>query len=544
MPSTFHMLLWTSLVLHVAGYPRCVPSPEIEMPEGHENTHFSREFDFQTRTHSLRGIAVPTMIYGTPTSCCGIILLLSVVSTTAGDGSDRDTTDWVAVSTPTESRSISLGHAPPHERSSWQRLTESNKDEEEITTDEMMKSPKLFSPVVRLLTAVACVEGLYRAFVMPIFPIHLTQHGYTPMEIAVLLSVFPFAGVITSMLLAKFMTSLRARRRAIQISLITQATLAVLIGVIFRSKAALFIVYAMLGVMTQVNMNVALAIISQVFTGDETVNVCGIYRGAMAIGILLGPGLSGFMYDQGGFVLPFAVLGGITSLAWLLSLMPIKQLQDEIDKRIEDGPVPSGPVECRTLVQRVLFALNVFMAEFAMSGSYPTLSPFLERTLGLSSSYQGLLITGNAAAFLIGAILSTKVNRKFGARASPYNSPLRLAMAIVSIVVLCGCQAPWVVVQHPYLSDAFGIMKDNTAADEKRMGYVAAVFSGMMGAADTVGPVTAQAIVDQSGFSTLCVASTILMLAWALIVLLTFPNRVRDSIPPRRQQVDQVPHEA
>lgn len=191
------MLLWTSLVLHVAGYPRCVPSPEIEMPEGHENTHFSREFDFQTRTHSLRGIAVPTMIYGTPTSCCGIILLLSVVSTTAGDGSDRDTTDWVAVSTPTESRSISLGHAPPHERSSWQRLTESNKDEEEITTDEMMKSPKLFSPVVRLLTAVACVEGLYRAFVMPIFPIHLTQHGYTPMEIAVLLSVFPFAGVIT-----------------------------------------------------------------------------------------------------------------------------------------------------------------------------------------------------------------------------------------------------------------------------------------------------------------------------------------------------------
>lgn len=39
--------------------------------------------------------------------------------------------------------------------------------------------------------------------------------------------------------------------------------------------------------MTQVNMNVALAIISQVFTGDETVNVCGIYRGAMAIGILV-----------------------------------------------------------------------------------------------------------------------------------------------------------------------------------------------------------------------------------------------------------------
>lgn len=275
------------------------------------------------------------------------------------------------------------------------------------------------------------------------------------------------------------------------------------------------------------------------------------------------------MYDHGGFILPFAVLGGITSLVWLLSMIPIKQLQNEINRRVEDAPVPSScPVPHTVLFQRVLFALNVFLYEFVLTGMFPTLPPFLAQTLGLSSTFQGLIITGNAVMFMIGAFLSMKVNRSIGARAasvigiiafalrplllspipdwvhSSFNSPFRLAMVILSVCVLSTFQAPWVVVQHPYLNDAFGVINDNTAADEKRMGYAAAVFVGMLGAGDTVGPILSQVIVNQWGFSTFCVASFALMSLWALVASSTFPKRVRAS-PKRGESTEDaaVPNE-
>lgn len=51
----------------------------------------------------------------------------------------------------------------------------------------------------------------------------------------------------SSTLSGNYLTTLKARRRAIQVSLLVQAILAVLVGFVFRSKVALFVVYIMLG---------------------------------------------------------------------------------------------------------------------------------------------------------------------------------------------------------------------------------------------------------------------------------------------------------
>ena len=166
---------------------------------------------------------------------------------------------------------------------------------------------------------------------------------------------------------------------------------------------------------------VAMSMIGDTIPMEKQGRWIGLMTTAQAVGIALGPGIGGYLYQALGFTAPFLLTAGIALVASLLAIFMVPETRP-VQARQRKGQSgakgqPSKALRFSTLLWLVLPFLAI---DFGMIFTYPFVFPqfpfFFEKILHYSAAQYGMLfsIYGIALAvfpFILGR-LSEKVSKK------------------------------------------------------------------------------------------------------------------------------------
>lgn len=170
---------------------------------------------------------------------------------------------------------------------------------------------------------------------------------------------------------------------------------------------------------------VAMSMIGDMVPGERQGRWIGLMTTAQAVGIALGPGLGGYLYQVLGFTAPFLLTAAIALMAALLAIFMVpetlpKQGRREAHERAgQRGEKRQQPQE-RRFSSLIWLVLPFLAIDFGMIFTYPFVFPqfpfFFEKMLHYSTAQYGMLFSvyGMALAlfpFLLGR-LTEKLSKK------------------------------------------------------------------------------------------------------------------------------------
>ena len=125
--------------------------------------------------------------------------------------------------------------------------------------------------------------------------------------------------------------------------------------------------------------------------------VLAVMETMFGLGLMVGPGVGGLLYQVSGFCLPFAVCGGALIVCAFLSAY----LLDEDDAEdAEDAPKPTYLKLLR--VPTVLYScLSLAVTSLSVSWYLPSLQPFLEANFQLKPATTGVIFMLDGATYAI-----------------------------------------------------------------------------------------------------------------------------------------------
>lgn len=155
---------------------------------------------------------------------------------------------------------------------------------------------------------------------------------------------------------------------------------------------------AVQGVGTAFNITASFALLVGVFPKSISL-VSGLLRAFAGVGLVIGPALSGFIYDEHGFALPFLVYGGIMLASALAVLFALPgEVDAGEDKKSSD--ILKSTVKLPWAILWLAFSLVVGAAVGLLE---PALSPYLREEFKISPSQVGLVFLLHSVIFVIAA---------------------------------------------------------------------------------------------------------------------------------------------
>jgi MFS family permease len=170
---------------------------------------------------------------------------------------------------------------------------------------------------------------------------------------------------------------------------------------------------------------VAMSMIGDTLPSEKQGRWIGLMTTAQAVGIALGPGIGGYLYQALGFTAPFLLTAGVALVAALLAILMIPEtLPEQVRQQARQhvgrrGAKVQQPKERR--FSSVIGLVLPFLAiDFGMIFTYPFVAPqfpfFFEKMLHYSAAQYGMVFSvyGMALAifpFLLGR-LSEKLSKK------------------------------------------------------------------------------------------------------------------------------------
>jgi MFS family permease len=166
---------------------------------------------------------------------------------------------------------------------------------------------------------------------------------------------------------------------------------------------------------------VAMSMIGDTVPSEQQGRWIGLMTTAQAVGIALGPGLGGYLYQALGFTAPFLLTAGVALVAALLAIFMVpetlpQQVRLQARQRRAKGQQPKE----RRVSSMLMLVLPFLAIDFGMIFTYPFVFPqfpfFFEKMLHYSVAQYGMLFSvyGMALAvfpFLLGR-LSEKLPKK------------------------------------------------------------------------------------------------------------------------------------
>lgn len=149
--------------------------------------------------------------------------------------------------------------------------------------------------------------------------------GATPTQYGLIFSIYQFMYLITSPLFAKSVASLSPSLFC-SIGLLIEGFVNVLFGyLVYVPNGTPFIVLSFAlrmigGVASAVFLTASFTIVVKEFP-ERTAQTFSLTATLLGLGLILGPVFGGFLYQWGGFVTPFGILGGFQLLGAILSLI-------------------------------------------------------------------------------------------------------------------------------------------------------------------------------------------------------------------------------
>jgi MFS family permease len=252
----------------------------------------------------------------------------------------------------------------------------------------------------------------------------------------------------------------------------------------------------------------------------------GLMTTAQAVGIALGPGLGGYLYQALGFTAPFLLTAGIALVAALLAIFMVPEtLPEQVrrEARQRTGQRKGQQPKERRFSSLIWLVLPFLAIDFGMIFTYPFVFPqfpfFFEKVLHYSTAQYGMLFSVYGMALALFPFLLGRLTEKLSKRPLIVTGSLLFSALIVAALL-----AP----SYPLLLAGAALAGLGSALVEPAMGsiYLAATtdenrgqIMGMRGSAISLavmlGPLAQAAIAPWSTPQMTFAMGTVISLAMA-----------------------------
>ncbi|ELU09605.1 hypothetical protein CAPTEDRAFT_147516 [Capitella teleta] len=256
--------------------------------------------------------------------------------------------------------------------------------------------------VMLALTDMAVYMAL--SILAPFFPREASSKGVSEFLSGWIFGIFSLVQCITSPLFGKLVPKLGARWTCLA-GIFFAGGCTILFGFLVYIPttednntmfiAFCFVLRAFMALGASANATAAFAIAAATFP-DNPATVLGLLETAVGIGLMLGPALGGVLYEVGGFMMPFLVLGSFMMLTVPISLCVLPR-----EERSDSASRQSGSIKLLLRIPAIsVTGFAVFVSSFSWVVLDPTLEPHLRVVrFNLSPSIIGLIFLLMSACY-------------------------------------------------------------------------------------------------------------------------------------------------
>ena len=274
--------------------------------------------------------------------------------------------------------------------------------------------------ILLVLAAIMALQMSSFGIIMPIFARRLGDFG----DGVEALGLMAMAYSITSMTAAPFMGWLAdrvGRRPLVLLSLATYA--AAFTGYLLAPSTQVFIIIrALAGALTAGLTPAMMGIVADIAPDEERAQWLGVIGGGTSIGWVVGPSLGGLLYDQWGYVAPFATSVVLAVLALIVAIFVVPETvtkrKREMDVVFRNSAVgekrPFFDTLPKPMSTFLLLLLISFTTIFAYAFIEPQLMFYIYDDLGWSSARFGFAVSGLGLTLVLGQTLLGKLSDRFG----------------------------------------------------------------------------------------------------------------------------------
>ena len=206
--------------------------------------------------------------------------------------------------------------------------------------------------------------------VLPLGPQYIRVLKITPQEFGILVSVYGFSAGISGLLSALFVDRFD-RKRAV-LFLYAGFTVSTLLCAVAGNFWVLLAARALAGGFGGVVAANVLAIVGDVIPFSRRATAMGIVMSAFSLGLILGVPLGLHFAEEYGWWVPFAVLGALSAVVWVMVLFVLPPMRGHLDestsgkRSLEQAlrdllDVLTNPNHVRAYALMVALVLGVFM---------------------------------------------------------------------------------------------------------------------------------------------------------------------------------------
>lgn len=274
----------------------------------------------------------------------------------------------------------------------------------------LLKNPRL---LILFFTMVVIMIGF--GIIIPILPFYVEQFGAGGSELGMIMSVFSFMQFICSPYWGA-MSDRYGRKRILMVGVLGNTISQIMIG-LSGSLAMLFAARFLAGVLSSATFPTAMAYISDSTTNEERGGGMGVIGAAMGVGMVLGPGVGGWV-SANSLSTPFFVAAGLS----LVSLVLIALVLPESLPAEKRSPTTqrAAPVNVSLLWKALLGPLGflfflAFLVNFALANFEGIFGLYADHRYGYSPGQVGsIFIVIGVVSSLVQLLLTGPATKRFG----------------------------------------------------------------------------------------------------------------------------------
>lgn len=272
-----------------------------------------------------------------------------------------------------------------------------------------LQDPRKARNIIILLAASVALMMTGYGIVMPVMAKRLGELGAGVETLGFMTMAF----AIGQFLLAPFMGSLAdrfGRRPLILISLAGEIIANILFLLVSSTDLYIGIRFFQ-GAVSAGLLPASMGVVGDIFPENKRGQWTGILMGSYGFGFIFGPGMGGLLYDNLGFVAPFAVSAGLALVALIFASIMVPETRPAAARKAGSRGESStaGKTGIMASLPRPLYLFGAlltldFLAVFVFAFIEPQLAFFLYNGLKYSTSQFGLLVSGYGLAMVIGQL--------------------------------------------------------------------------------------------------------------------------------------------
>lgn len=239
--------------------------------------------------------------------------------------------------------------------------------------------------------------GMIASIQAPIYPKEASEKNFPATEFGFVFGVFQISFFLSSLLSGK-LSSLVGVWFVNSTGILLCGSSCLLFGFVHFMYNIEFIIFSFLlrvieGVGAGMFSATSLAIISNNF--EENIRIANsVSQSFYGVGIILGPGIGGFLYQVGGFTLPFEIVGSIMLILWsFVLLLPRESKSSPLEKKSK-----LGVFDLLRYFSIICYFTGIFYSNFGIAYLDVTLQPALQ-TIQLNTSTVGLIFLLSAIGY-------------------------------------------------------------------------------------------------------------------------------------------------